>query len=593
MSELIHVSVAWPYANGDLHVGHLAGVYLPADIFARYHRLKGNRVLMVSGSDSHGTPITVEADKLGKTPREVFEHYHRRFLETQLALGISYDLFTHTDTENHNRIAQDFFRRLHEQEYLYRKTEEQLYSEAEARFLPDRYVEGTCPICGFGQARGDQCDNCGNLLDALELINPKSKTDGSTPVIRETEHFFLDLPAFSDRLLEYLNKHADHWRPNVINFARNFIEAGLKGRAVTRDIEWGIAVPIEGWETKRLYVWFEAVMGYFTASVEWANKIGQPEAWKDWWYNPEAKIFNFIGKDNIPFHTVIWQAELLGVDGIYEEDENKHLNLPFDVPANEFMNIEGKAFSKSRNWAVWLPDILERYDPDAIRYYVTTAIPETRDSDYSWSDFLHRNNNELVAAWGNLANRVLSFAYKHWEGKVPEPGELRNEDRELLTEVEAGFEKIGTLLDDVKIRAALRETMGIVRLVNGYLDRAPWFKVIKEDKSAAATTVYTALRAVDNLKILLAPFLPFSSERLHEILGYEQPLFGELNIEEIQEQVRAHGVLAYDGSNATGKWEKSNLQPGTPLQKPVPLYKKLDDSIVEEERQRIGKPRPA
>lgn len=593
MSELIHVSVAWPYANGDLHVGHLAGVYLPADIFARYHRLKGNRVLMVSGSDSHGTPITVEADKLGKTPREVFEHYHRRFLETQLALGISYDLFTHTDTENHNRIAQDFFRRLHEQEYLYRKTEEQLYSEAEARFLPDRYVEGTCPICGFGQARGDQCDNCGNLLDALELINPKSKTDGSTPVIRETEHFFLDLPAFSDRLLEYLNKHADHWRPNVINFARNFIEAGLKGRAVTRDIEWGIAVPIEGWETKRLYVWFEAVMGYFTASVEWANKIGQPEAWKDWWYNPEAKIFNFIGKDNIPFHTVIWQAELLGVDGIYEEDENKHLNLPFDVPANEFMNIEGKAFSKSRNWAVWLPDILERYDPDAIRYYVTTAIPETRDSDYSWSDFLHRNNNELVAAWGNLANRVLSFAYKHWEGKVPEPGELRNEDRELLTEVEAGFEKIGTLLDDVKIRAALRETMGIVRLVNGYLDRAPWFKVIKEDKSAAATTVYTALRAVDNLKILLAPFLPFSSERLHEILGYEQPLFGELNIEEIQEQVRAHSVLAYDGSNATGKWEKSNLQPGTPLQKPVPLYKKLDDSIVEEERQRIGKPRPA
>jgi len=592
MSELIHVSLAWPYANGDLHVGHLAGVYLPADIFARYHRLKGNRVLMVSGSDAHGTPITVEADILGVTPREVFEKYHRRFLETQLAIGISYDLFTHTDTENHSRIAQEFFSRLHEQEYLYRKTDEQLYSEAEARFLPDRYVEGTCPICGFEKARGDQCDNCGNLLDALELINPRSKTDGSVPIVRETEHFFFDLPAFSDQLLEYLNEHADHWRPNVINFARNFIEGGLKGRPVTRDIEWGIPVPIEGWETKRLYVWFEAVMGYFTASVEWANKIGQPEAWKDWWYNPEAKIFNFIGKDNIPFHTVIWQAELLGVDGIYEEDENKHLNLPFDVPANEFMNIEGKAFSKSRNWAVWLPEILERYDPDAIRYYVATAIPETRDSDFSWSDFLHRNNNELVAAWGNLANRVLSFAYKNWEGKIPEPGELRNEDRQLLTEVEAGFEKIGTLLDAVKIRAALRETMGIVRVVNGYLDRAPWFKVIKEDKSAAATTVYTALRAIDNLKILLAPFLPFSSERLHETLGYEQPLFGELTIDEIQEQGKAHGVLAYDGSKATGKWEVSNLQPGTLLQKPVPLYKKLDDSIIEEERQRIGKPPP-
>ena len=331
-------------------------------------------------------------------------------------------------------------------------------------------------------------------------------------------------------------------------------------------------------------------MGYFTASVEWANNIDQPDAWKDWWYNPEAKIFNFIGKDNIPFHTVIWQAELLGVGRIYEKNENKRLNLPYDVPANEFMNLEGKAFSKSRNWAVWLPDIIERYDPDAIRYYVATAIPEARDSDYSWSEFFHRNNDELLAAWGNLANRVLSFAYKHWDGVVPEPGDLRGDDKELLAQVESGFEEIGALLEAVRLRVAIRETMGIVRLVNKYLDRAPWFKVVKEDKVSAATTVYTALCAIDNLKILLAPFLPFSSEQLHKTLGYQEPIFGDLKIEEIAEENRTHMVLAYDGSKATGKWERTNLQPGTPLRPPKPLFKKLDESIVEEERAQIGRP---
>jgi methionyl-tRNA synthetase len=589
MSELIHVSVAWPYANGDLHVGHLAGAYLPADIFARYHRLKGNRVLMVSGSDAHGTPITVEADKTGKTPREVFEHYHRRFLETQQAIGISYDLFTHTDTENHHRIAQDFFLKLYQEEYLYREKQQQLYSESEERFLPDRYVEGTCPICGYEEARGDQCDNCGNILDALELINPRSKTDGSTPVIRETEHFFLDLPAFTDRLLPYLEEHADHWRPNVINFARNYIEGGLKGRPVTRDIAWGIPVPLEGWEDKRLYVWFEAVMGYFTASIEWSQINNDAEAWKDWWYSPEARIYKFIGKDNIPFHTVIWQAELMGVDRIYDEDESKHLNLPYDVPANEFMNIEGKALSKSRNWAVWLPDILSRYDPDAIRFYVASAIPESRDSDFSWSEFLSRNNDELVATWGNLANRVLSFAYKHWGGVVPEPGNLRPEDKELLSKVENGLTEIGGLLEGVRIRAALRDTLALAREVNGYLDRAPWFRVIKSDKLAAATTVYTALRAIDNLKILFAPFLPHSSQQLHHTLGYDGQLFGDLQIETVEESQQFHEVLTYDPSKATGRWEPSTLKPGQPIQKPKPLYKKLDESIVEEERNRLGR----
>ena len=588
MTERIHVSVAWPYANGDMHVGHLAGTYLAADIFARYHRLKGNQVLMVSGSDSHGTPITVEADKSGQTPRELFEHFHQRFLETQQAIGISYDLFTHTDTENHYRIAQDFFLRLRDQEYLYLKKQKQLYSESEERFLPDRYVEGTCPICGYGEARGDQCDNCGNLLDALDLINPRSKIDGSTPVTRETEHFFLDLPAFSDRLLEYLDGHADHWRPNVYKFARNYIEGGLLGRAVTRDIKWGVPVPLPDWDDKRLYVWFEAVMGYFTASVEWANNIGEPDAWKAWWYDPAAKIYNFLGKDNIPFHTLIWQAELMGVDRIYEEDETFHLNLPYDVPANEFMTFEGAQFSKSRNWAVWLPDILERYDADAIRYYVAAVMPESRDSDFSWADFLSRNNDELVATWGNLANRVSSFAYKHWDGKVPEPGELGSEDQKLLQVIEGGFETIGAHLEAVQIRAALQEAMRLAREANGYLDRAPWFKVIDEDKQAAARTVYTALRAVDSLKVLFAPFLPFSSEKLHSALGYEGHLFGDQRIETYQEETRSHSALIYEAADAIGRWEPSELPAGQSLTKPKPLYKKLDDDIVEQELARLG-----
>jgi methionyl-tRNA synthetase len=303
----IHVSVAWPYANGDLHVGHLAGAYLPADIFARYHRLKGNHVLMVSGSDSHGTPISVEADKRGVTAREVFEQYHERFLLTQQKIGISYDLFTHTDTENHHRIAQDFFTRLLEKGHLYKETQTLLYSPAEGRFLPDRYVEGTCYICGYDSARGDQCDNCGNLMDAIKLINPRNRNQPDDALEQRTsEHYFLDLGRFATQLLTYLDAHKDTWRANVTKFSYNFVKDGLHGRPITRDIDWGIRVPLDGWEDKRLYVWFEAVMGYFTASVEWAKITGQPDAWKDWWYNPKAEIYNFIGKDNIPFHTIIW-----------------------------------------------------------------------------------------------------------------------------------------------------------------------------------------------------------------------------------------------------------------------------------------------
>lgn len=590
MPDLIHVSVAWPYANGDLHIGHLAGALLPADIFARYHRLKGDRVLMVSGSDSHGTPITVEADKLGISPREVFEHYHERHLKTLRAMGISYDLYSHTDTENHHRIAQGFFTRLHQAGYLYPEKQRQLYSEAEHRFLPDRYVEGTCPVCGFGSARGDQCDNCGSVLDALDLIDPRSKTDGSRPVIRETEHFFINLPAFTERLQAYLESHGGHWRPNVIHFARNFLEGGLKPRPFTRDVEWGVRVPLEGWEEKRIYVWFEALMGYLSASVEWASNNGQVEAWRDWWCDPEARIYNFLGKDNIPFHTIYWQAQLLGV-GPWGEGDPRPLNLPFDVPANEFMNVEGAKFSKSRNWAVWLPDILERFDPDAIRYYVASTMPETRDSEFAWADFVRRNNDELVATWGNLANRVLSFAYKHWEGSVPEPQGLRPEDTRLLRQVEDGFGVAGGHLEAVNLRAALSEAIRLAGEVNRYLDQqGPWF-TIKTDREAAAKTIFTALRAIDSLKVLLSPFLPFSAERLHRMLGYQEPLFGGLEIVAFQEEERSHRTLVYDPAPAAGRWEASALAGGRPLGVPEPLYRKLDDSVAEAEHARLGAPR--
>lgn len=590
MAENILVAVAWPYANSKIHAGNVTGSHLPGDICARYHRLVGNRVLMVSGSDAHGTPVTVVAEREGKSPREVFEYYHRGFLELFQRLGISYDLFTHTDTENHHRIAQDFFLALKDKGYLYVQKQQQMYSETQRRFLPDRYVEGTCPVCGYAYARGDQCDRCNTLLDPKQLINPRSKIDGSTPVIRETEHFFLDLPKLAQAgLAEWLQRDKEHWRPNVINFSRQYVSEGLQGRPITRDLEWGIPVPVPGWEGKCLYVWFEAVIGYFSASVEWAHNHGQPEAWKDWWYDPTAKSFYFIGKDNIPFHTVIWPAELMGVERLYEDDPTKRLNLPYDVPANEFMNLEGQKFSGSRNWAVWMDEALDRYDADALRYYLTVAMPETKDTDWAWDAFVARNNDELVATWGNLVNRALTFAYRHFEGVVPTPGTLESADQRMLSRAEAAFSVVGQLLAGCKFRAALSEVMDVAKEANRYLEeKGPWFQ-IKEERAAAATTIYVVLRVIDSLKILFAPFLPFSSERLHQYLGYEGTLFGRPYVAVFEERGgRVHEALCYDARGATGKWEPSQLPPGQKLRPPAPLFKKLDEKVAEEERSRLA-----
>jgi methionyl-tRNA synthetase len=591
MPDTILVAVAWPYSNADIHVGNIAGAYLPADIFARYHRLRGNRVLMVSGTDAHGTPITVRADAEGRTPDEVYRRFHRRFLELFVRAGLSYDLFTTTHNPNHFRVAQDFFLSLKDNGFLETRTEDQWYSPAEGRFLPDRYIEGECYICHYPNARGDQCENCGNLLEATQLIRPRARTGGGALELRPTEHFYLNLARLAPELDRYLAAGKEHWRPNVLNPSRHSVlHEGLPSRAITRDLDWGIPVPVPGWEGKRIYVWFEAVIGYFSASVEWARRQGAPEAWKDWWYDPEAKSYYFIGKDNIIFHAIIWPAELLGVGRLYEDDPSRRLNLPYDVPANEFLNLEGKKISGSRNWAVWGLDFLERYDPDPLRFYLTSVMPETRDSEWDWADFVRRNNDELVATWGNLSHRVASFAHRHWDGRVPEPGELAPEDRELLANIEDGFESVGRRISEVNLRAALGDALGRARLVNGYLDRAPWFSAIRTDRPAAARTVYTALQAIDHLSLIFAPFLPFTSERLHRALGYREPLFGEPRIVHVDDGQDGHEALIYDASQASGRWTPGRLTPGQSLETPQPLFRKLDDAVAEAERARLGSP---
>ncbi len=592
-TETILVAIAWPYANAPIHVGNLTGSHLPGDIVARHHRLKGDRVLMVSGTDSHGTPVTLRADADGKPVEEVYQAFHNQFLETFLKAGISYDLFTTTHTANHFKVSQSIFLALKENGYLYTETRPQWYSPAAKKFLPDRYVEGTCYLCGFEGARSDQCDNCGNVLEPEKLINPRSKADGSTPELRNTEHFFLDLSRLQPEVIDFLRARQSYLREPVLGESLGKIESeGLKPRAITRDLDWGIPVPVEGWEGKRLYVWFEAVIGYLSAAIEWAHITGQPNTWRDWWTLPESKALYFIGKDNIFFHLSMWPAQLMGVGKqfmrIFAEDEGT-LNLPFDVPANQFMNLEGKKISGSRNWAVWGLDFLSRYDPDSLRYYLTINMPEMRDTDWDWAEFVARNNNELVATWGNLANRVLSFAYRNWDGHAPVPGELRPADLEILAAIEKGVDSVGELFKIVRLRAALGEAMRLASEVNKYLDTAgPWFE-IKSDKNAAGTTIFTALKAIDTLKILFAPFLPFTCEKLHQFLGYSTPLFGEQYTEVQSDALGQHNVLRYNPSPATGRWQPSQLQPGQKLNPPAPLFKKLDESVAEIERGRLGK----
>jgi len=599
MTEPVLVAVAWPYASAKIHVGNLTGAYLPADILARYHRLRGRDVLMVSGSDSHGTPVTVRADEENATPEEVYKQYHAEFIELFQKLGLTYDIFTSTHTENHFDVARKLFLSLKDNGYLYTEESLQWYSPAQDRFLPDRYVEGTCYFCGNTGARSDQCDNCGHLLEAEKLIDPKTKVDGTTPELRQTTHFYLDLEKLQDEVAEFLRERQEYWRPNVIRQSLGQIEReGLHGRPITRDLAWGIPVPVDGWDGKCMYVWFEAVIGYLSSVVEWGLLHGEPDAWRHWWTNPSSRTLYCIGKDNIPFHAIIWPAELIGVGESFDEkmgaDDPQPLVLPYDVPANEFMNMEGRKLSGSQNWAVWGLDFLTRYDPDPLRYYLTVNMPETRDSDWDWEEFYQRNNNELVATWGNLANRVLSFAYKHWEGVVPDPGELRESDVALLASLRNGFKIVEGHLEAVKLRAAITEAMRLAAEVNKYLDTTgPWFEV-KEDKDQAAKSIYTAMQAIDWLKMLFAPFLPHTSQKLHEYLGYDQPIFGQLVTREVDDAVSSHTVMLYEpgdalSADAEDLWVPTELKPGKGFNKPLPLFQKLDAKIVAEERARLGK----
>jgi methionyl-tRNA synthetase len=566
----------------------VVGFAVPADIFARYQRLKGNDVLMVSGTDEHGTPVMVTADREGVSPREIAERYNKLIREDLRDLGISYDCFTRTTTQNHARVTTDFFRTLYDHGCLIEKTTLGAFSASTGNTLPDRYIEGTCPICGYPEARGDQCDNCGNQLDPTDLINPRSIIDGTTPEFRETKHLFLDLPQFAERLRPWIESKTS-WRANVRNFSLSLV-GNLKPRAMTRDIDWGIPVPVEGYppETKRIYVWFDAVIGYLSAAVEWARNGGDEEAWREWWQNPDSTHAYFMGKDNIVFHTVIWPSMLLGYGEGGELGAGKgDLHLPDDVVASEFLTMEGKQLSTSRAVAIYVRDVLERYDPDPVRYFLTAAGPETQDSDFSWAEFLRRNNDELLANWGNLVNRTLTNAYRNF-GEVPTPGGLTEDDSQTLAAIEAGFDVVGRSIAESKFKQGLAEAMRLSSLGNQYVDhQAPW-AVIKEDRERAATILYVALRVVDSLKVIFTPFLPFSSQKLHELLGYEGWLAGPLEFREIEEDGgEIHTILTGDYSNWVGRWEPSELRAGQSLREPEPLFRKLDPEIVEEELSRL------
>ena len=554
MPENILVCAAWPYANGSIHLGHVAGCYLPADIFARYHRLKGNRVLMVSGSDAHGTPVTITAEANDSTPEEVASSYQKEFLQDWDDLGISFDLFTSTHTDNHFSVAQDIFLKLYEKDFIYKDTMSQPYCEDHARFLADRYVEGICPHCDSDGARGDQCDACGNTLDPKDLIEIRHRDCASTPVFKDTEHFFLRLSSFEQQLLEW-SRQQEHWKPNVRNFTVGFLEGGLKDRAITRDITWGVPVPLPGYESKRIYVWFEAVIGYLSASIEAGTNSGNPELWENFW-KEDSKAFYFMGKDNIPFHTVIWPAMLLAYEGY---------NLPYDVPANEYVNMESQKISTSRNWVINLNDAVERYEPDPIRYTLTAIMPETSDSNFTWEEFVRRNNDELVATFGNLVNRVLPMIHRNFDGVVPTQTATGDAELAINKLAESALISISGSIEACRFREGLSQGMSLAREVNRYLDdKAPW-SAIKTDRESAAITLVNSINIINCLKTVLHPYLPFSTQALQEMLG-------------LTGKVEANGW----------RWNPQEISGGHKLGKLERLFTKFDDSVVEEELNRIG-----
>ena len=599
-------AVAWPYANGPRHIGHVAGFGVPSDVFSRYMRMAGHDVLMVSGTDEHGTPILVAADEEGLSARELADRNNRLIVEDLVALGLSYDLFTRTTAGNHYHVVQDMFTTVRDNGYMVQQVTRSAISPSTGRTLPDRYIEGTCPICGAEGARGDQCDTCGNQLDPTDLISPRSRINGETPEFVETTHWFLDLPALAQALGAWLDEReaSGTWRPNVIKFSQNLL-GDIRPRAMTRDIDWGIPVP--GWEdqpTKRLYVWFDAVIGYLSASVEWARRSGDPEAWRAWWNDPQALSYYFMGKDNIVFHSQIWPAELLGYNGQGEPGGEPGrlgvLNLPTEVVSSEFLTMEGKKFSSSHGIVIYVRDFLERYQADALRYFICAAGPETADADFTWAEFVRRTNGELVAGWGNLVNRTASMIHKRF-GQVPEPAELEDIDRALLDAVEAGFASVGDLIAQHRQKAALGEAMRLVGEANKYVADTQPFKLKGEDpatQARLATVLHTLAQAVTDLNLMLSPFLPHAANDVDRVLGGSGRIAPMPRIEEVAELDPEYLPEAFDGRTGypiiTGDyqdaptWGRHPVTAGTPVAKPAPVFTKLDESIVEAELARYA-----
>ncbi|MEF8873893.1 MAG: methionine--tRNA ligase [Candidatus Thermoplasmatota archaeon] len=548
----ILIGVAWPYANGPIHIGQVGGCYLPPDIFRRYHEMKGNEVLMVSGSDQHGTPVTVTAEKEDLTPKETAEKYHKINSKALQDLGVKFTLFTYTMNETHKRVTKDLFKTLHKKDYIYLDTMETFYCPDCERFLPDRYVIGTCPECGQEGIDGDQCDECGVLLDPEDLVEPECKLCTGSPELRESEHFFLRLSAFQQGLKEYV-KDKDHWKNHVLNFTKGWLQEGLNDRPISRDMEWGISVPIEGYEHKKIYVWFDAVIGYLSTSIKWAEE--EKGDWTKFWKDPDAEHYYFLAKDNIPFHTIIWPAMLMGYD--------EELNLPYDVPANQYMRLGGEQFSTSRGRVVSLPDVLEDFDSDSVRYYITTIMPEVKDTNFRWEEFEEKINTELVGNLGNFIHRVLSFTHSNF-GEVPEADELKERDKQILREIEKKVEDVGKNIESKKFKKGLEELLQLSRAGNKYLnDEAPW-DTIKEDKKAAGTTLNISFRIVKALCIAGSPYLPHSMDELWNYLDYE-------------------------GSVHDQSWNEAlePLETGSKIRKPEPLYDKIDLSEMKDETQII------
>lgn len=548
------VTSALPYANGPIHIGHLAGVYVPADIYARYLRLKGEDVVFIGGSDEHGVPITIKARQEGVDPQQIVDRYHELIKKSFEEFGISFDVYSRTSAPIHHETASAFFEKLYNDDKFIEKTNEQYFDEETQHFLADRYITGTCPHCGNEKAYGDQCENCGTSLSPLELINPKSALSGNTPVLKETKHWYLPLDEYEDWLKKWiLEGHKDDWKVNVYGQVKSWIDTGLKPRAVTRDLDWGVRVPVPGVEGKVLYVWFDAPIGYISANKEWSEKTGKD--WEPYWKSDDTKLVHFIGKDNIVFHCIIFPV-MLHAEGNYIVPEN--------VPANEFLNLENDKISTSRNWAVWLHEYLEEFPgkQDVLRYVLTANAPETKDNDFTWKDFQARNNNELLAILGNFVNRTLVLTQKYFEGKVPEPGKLDEEAKAVVKQMKLYPGKISDSIEKYRFREALSELMNLARLGNKYLtDQEPW-KLIKTEPERVKSILNISLQIAANLAILSEPFLPFTANKLSGMLNLKKLMWSDAGRDDL-------------------------LKAGDQLNKAAFLFEKIEDSAIETQVQKL------